>query len=73
MLEDRFELYEEDATVHLLQLSYLQILSFIERIIETELNILEGTGFGNLNHHQMHNNELAAHGQTVQARAILKE
>jgi len=32
----------------MLQLSYLQILNFLEKIIETELYILEGTGFGSL-------------------------
>ena len=46
MIERKIELFEEDPTVQLLQLSYLQILNFLEKIIETELNILEGTGFG---------------------------
>jgi hypothetical protein len=75
MLEENIELYEEDATIHSLQLSFLQILGFLEKIIETELNIMQGTGFGDFQHHthQNSNNELAAHGQTIQARAILKE
>ena len=36
---------------------------------------MQGTGFGDFQHHTHQNssNELAAHGQTIQARAILKE
>ena len=45
-IEERIELYIDDAAIHMLQISYLQILNFLEKIIETELYILEGTGFG---------------------------
>jgi hypothetical protein len=40
------ELYEDDQEIHILQISYLQILNFFEKIVETELYIMEGTGFG---------------------------
>ena len=39
-------MHEEDPAIHMIQISYLQILNFLEKIIETELYILEGTGFG---------------------------
>ena len=71
ILEERIEYYEQDSTVHLLQLSYFQILNFLEQIIETELYILEGTGFGVA---QQENTDLLAfHGKTIQARTMIKE
>lgn len=66
-MEERLELFEDDATVHLLQLSYLQILNFLEKIIETELSILEGTA------HPPSQDPLAVHGAAIQARAIMEE
>ena len=45
-IQEHIELYEDDQEIHILQISYLQILNFLEKILETELYILEGTGFG---------------------------
>jgi len=46
----------------MLQLSYLQIINFLEKIIETELYILEGTGFGQQYDLSHQKDQLAVHG-----------
>ena len=54
----------------MLQISYMQILNFIEKILETELYILEGTGFGWQIDTPITNNNgqkdlLSMHGQNI--------
>jgi hypothetical protein len=54
----------------MLQISYLKILNFAEKILETELYILEGTGFGwqldsSGNHYHAQKDLLSMHGQNI--------
>jgi hypothetical protein len=45
-IEANIEVSKDDAAINILQISYIQILKFIEKILETELYIMEGTGYG---------------------------
>eukprot|EP00347_Sterkiella_histriomuscorum_P021075 403335355 len=71
ILDDRLDYYQDDLIVNSLQISYFQILNFLEKIVETELYILEGQTVipGDPNSMDL----LTYHGMQIQARAILKE
>ena len=42
MFEEKVVFYEKDIVVNLLQISIVSILNYLEKILETELYILEG-------------------------------
>ena len=71
ILEERIEFFQADVTVSSLQISLMQILNFLEKIIETELYILEGTSSGGLDAHKL--DPLVFHGKVIEMKAVLKE
>ncbi|CDW75493.1 UNKNOWN [Stylonychia lemnae] len=70
LIEDQTTFFEEDLAVNSLQISILQILNFLEKIVETELYILEGTAIAA---DQSNMDILTYHGKQIQARAMLNE
>jgi len=43
IIEEKLYYYSDDVVVNLVQISIISILNYLEKIIETELYILEGT------------------------------
>lgn len=41
--EEKIQFYEKDVVINLMQISIVSMVNYLERILETELYILEGT------------------------------